>query len=1117
MKGGSYHNLWGSSKLHFLKTLLNTDRATVVICADSITAEKTVNEATLFFPDKKILYFPEYSQEPFEKIRVLPDITSARVDTLDNLDSSQNCLIVSTPYGLLKKLPSRSVFRSAIKEINIGQELSRDDLLQYFDISGFINVEVVNAPGEFTIRGDKLDVFPINYEYPLRIEFFDNIVECINIYNPETQRTIERISYARVLPATEAITATKVLKAKVSHLRHIHDEIKLFGKFAGFHWYMPAVYDRFNTLFDFIESEYNIVICGDNILDAVKKREESIIHAHKNYEDTLPWESNFLSGNELEDIITKNNPVFLMELDDKSSANVEEYSGIGGITTPDKSNIYKSTDSYCNIFRDYLNKNFTIILAIESIKFRKILEDQLQEYNISPITIRNLSEVTGKGLYFYDAKVTGGFIANRQKIALFSDDDIFGFSKKAYKKKKKLPFDTALSDLEPNDFVVHSDYGIGKFIKLTNKSIGGIKGDFLELEYEKGEILYVPIKFITYVKKYVAKQGHPPKLSSLGSTKWLNLKKRAYSSARKIAFDLLKLYYERKTHKGCSLNPDELMLKNLENSFEYDETEDQVSALYDIMTDMASHKPMERLICGDVGFGKTELAIRAACIAVSSGKQVAVLAPTIVLVHQHYDTFCKRFGELPIKIDYLSRLKPRKEITVTKQNLIEGKIDIIIGTHLLLSKEITFSDLGLLIIDEEQRFGVSDKEKIKVFRGGVDVLALSATPLPRTLQLSLSGLRDISLIQTPPEDRLPVITKIIKSGAELVAAIRRELETGGQVFFLHNKISDIERITMDLKEKLGSAVVEFVHGRMKPEHLEKKINNFYSGDIDVLVSTSIIENGVDVPNANTIIIDNAHHIGLADLYQLKGRVGRSKKRGYCYLMINDINKLSEIAQKRLRIIQQLSDLGSGFKISTYDLQLRGAGDILGARQSGFITGIGYDLYIEMISSALRSLKGKEPISLKTELLSDIPYFIPAEYIYDPAIRIKYYRKASQIESLSEIKEMESELSGEYGDLPPEVTNLLYLLCIRNLASKSNIKKIVSSGDNFVLTFSKETDTDLKQIVWAAKKTSLTARFKNEFELNLTQNSSNLLENVLFFLSLTHEWQDYQIVKNGTQS
>ena len=756
----------------------------------------------------------------------------------------------------------------------------------------------------------------------------------------------------------------------------------------------------------------------------------------------------------------------------------------------EKKNLYQAMTNAMDVINSLLRGGHGVVISVESDKFASIFREFARDFEISPGEITSFAEIKARSLFLYRRRISGGFIDSESKLAFIADSDIFGFSRRKAKTRKKEVFNTNLSDLEEGDYVVHVDHGIGIYRGIKHLNVAGTEGDFLDILYDGDDILYVPLQSISQIQKYIGVQDQKPKLNSLKSSAWAKLKKNARESAKKIAEDLLRLYAERKAKKGFAFLDDGLMLSDFERDFEYDETEDQLSAIIDVYKDMESDVPMERLICGDVGFGKTEVAMRAACKAVSCGKQVAVLVPTTILARQHYETFTHRFSKLPIAIDFVSRFRTEKDVRNIFERAASGKLDILIGTHKLLSKELSFKNLGLLIIDEEQRFGVSHKEKIAAMKRSVDTLTLSATPIPRTLQLSLSGIRDMSIIETPPENRLPVVVKVIKREEGVAKAMTAELERGGQVFFLHNKVLDIHEVAAKVKEMMPHARIDYAHGQMDSKSMENILQSFYSGDIDILISTTIIENGIDIPNVNTIIINNASRFGLAQLYQLKGRVGRSNRRGYCYLVVENFSALTPIAQKRLAIIQQLSDLGSGFKIAMSDLQLRGAGNILGAEQSGFVVRVGYELFVSMIEEAVNEMKGEFTNITDAEINSNIPYFIPADYVENPRMRFDFYRRFASVYDTDAMTDILNELEAGYGELRQEVKSLGYIMLIKNIAGRLGIKKVAITKSGAKIEFAPETRLNPLIVEKAILKEKTAYRFSSEYEISMALDDPN---------------------------
>lgn len=1046
------YNLPGASRA---KHIVDNRRFSkvVVIVNNNSEIDIVYNDITLFNKKDSVYCLYELNQPPFEQTRILTYVLENRIATFNKIFTKNQYILITTFYGILKKFPLPDVFKANTLWLQKNMSLSRDTLIHSLDVLDYIKVEIVTDKGEYSIRGDICDIFPLGYENPIRIEFIDDMVDEMSFYNIFNHKSIQRADNIFILPASEGLYSTEDFQNVIKSYSDIYEKAALYGKIAGHHWFSPLL-NEMTTIGDIIKDDYEVFIFDD--VNTIKSLYEKIEEEKTLQKYPLEYTSIFLDRNELDRFIQNGHPQYFNEFENSVHSS-HNYSHPSKLFIPDTINTYKNLANFIQLLKKLISENFSVILSIESKRFFELLIKFLEEYELSfkDIDFYSYRGVQSKVINVYKKKITGGFIDEAHSLIVFSEKDIFGFSKLSRRRKKNAGLQTTLLDLEEGGYVVHVDYGVAIFKGLVHKVIGDIEADFLELQYDNNEILYIPVSAINQIQKYVGSNTVLPRLSSLKSGSWGRIKRKAYHSARQVAADLLKLYGERKKEHGFSFKLDRLLLEKLENSFEYDETEDQLAALLDVYNDMKSKKPMERLICGDVGFGKTEIAIRAACVAVSNGKQVALLTPTTVLTRQHYETFKRRFKDLPVNIDFLCRFKNKRDIEKTKAKIANGEIDIIIGTHMLLSKSVTYHDLGLLIIDEEQRFGVSQKEKIKAMKSNIDVLSISATPIPRTLQLSLAGLRDFSIIDSPPAERQPIITKVIDKEEEIEAALLYELKRGGQAYFIHNNIKTIESVAYRLKEKLPFARVTFAHAGMSSYLLEKIFNDFYSGNIDILVCTTIIENGIDVPRANTMIVDNAGSFGLSQLYQLKGRVGRSNKRAYFYIYIDSLETLSPLAKKRIKIIQQLSDLGSGFKIASYDLQLRGAGDILGAEQSGFITNIGYELYIQMVESAINEIGGILSINHRTDLVSYIPNFIPASYIEDYRVRLDYYKKIGELNSIDEMLSLADELELEFGTIPEVAKNYFYIMFIKNISEKLLIEKITIFTDSVKIEINDE--------------------------------------------------------------
>ena len=1084
-----YHNAWGASASFFAVKKKRKGVPLVIFLPENKSVMESVKNELELFSDLKILDYPSYTQNPFEEARPLNHIMAARSKTLESIVQEKDFILLISSYSMLKKIPFKKEFIESIIHLEKGQIYSQQKLEKQLDKLGYIHVEFVTDAGEYTLRGGIADIFPAGSADPVRIEYFDDEVESIFTYNKDSQSRKKELDKIRILPVADLLVTTEEFIEGLQSSSELKERGENFGKFAGFHWLAPYIRKEQSDIFEYL-GEFDTACFMSNMQD-------SIYAYHDIIESSMPNEIQkecFISAKEAVEKLSRNNVYIISEITDSVESIPLNFAGSKTRFSFEKKNLYQSMTNAAETLLSLLKDKMKIVFAVESEKFTGIFKDFLRDYEIFPREIKKLSEIDGPSISIYRKHISGGFIDKESSYALISDMDIFGFTKRKPKSKKKDAFNTKLSDLEEGDYVVHVNHGIGIYQGIKHMTIAGSEGDFLAILYEGDDLLYVPLHSIGQLQKYIGIQNQQPRLNSLKSSAWQKLKKHAKESAKHIAEDLLRLYAERKARKGFAFTDDGSLIEVFERNFEYTETEDQLSAIYDVYNDMESETPMERLVCGDVGFGKTEVAMRAACKAIACSKQVAVLVPTTILARQHFETFTERFKGLPVNIDYVSRFRSDKETKEIFKKVSEGSIDILIGTHKILSKDLSFKDLGLLIIDEEQRFGVSHKEKIASIKRNVDTLTLTATPIPRTLQLSLSGIRDMRIIEMTPENRLLVVVKVIKGLSERIKAIKSELERGGQVFFLHNRVQDIEEEVIEIKRELPLARVDYAHGQMDAKTMDKILSSFYNGELDVLVATTIIENGINIPNVNTIIINNAAHFGLSQLYQLKGRVGRSEKRGYCYLAVDDFARLNSIAQKRLSIIQQLSDLGSGFKIAMYDLQLRGAGNILGAEQSGFVVRVGYELYVAMIEEAVQEMKGEYTNIADTEINSNISYFIPADYIENPRIRFDFYRRFADIYDMNSMQELLQEIESGYGALPDEVLNLSFIMLIKNFASMLGAEKLMLSKSGAVkITFAKETKLNPALIVKCSQDRKILYRFISEYELSLAVESSEPLK------------------------
>jgi transcription-repair coupling factor (superfamily II helicase) len=900
---------------------------------------------------------------------------------------------------------------------------------------------IVTLPGEFARRGGILDVWPPGERFPLRLEFFGDEIELLRRFDPETQRTIEKIERIRITPAREYL------------LPKAGDKDLELGKLSEYH--LPKLHKEVACLLHYLPAD--TVICFDDgvavkeaVLD-VEKQSESLRKSYLEDGQIQPdFPRPYIPWKDLSDVIGKFQQ---LSLGPAGEASLEGLSAQFGSNQRFGGELKSFTSHVAEIIQ---NEGEVAVVSRQSARLAEVWEERTQ----SPRSPR-----------FVKGSIDGGWIFTAEEgiqYHLFSDNEIFGWR---HIQPRRRPIRRAQSpeinytDFQPDDWVVHIDHGIGRFVGLTFRELDGTEGEYLAVEYADKDYLYVPAAQADRLTRYVGPDHHDPVITRLGGGRWNKSKAKVKEEVVQVAQDLLDLYARRQTVTGYAFSQDTAWQQELEASFPYIETDDQLEVLSQVKADMEQNRPMDRLICGDVGYGKTEIAVRAAFKAVMDGKQVAVLVPTTVLAQQHYDTFIRRMSGFPVEVRMLSRFRTPRQQRVILSGLIKGSVDIVIGTHRLLSRDVIFKDLGLLIVDEEQRFGVAHKEKIKSKRADIDVLTLTATPIPRTMYMALTGVRDISRINTPPEERLPVVTHVGAYDPGLVQrAIWRELERGGQVFFVHNRVMTIQAAKSHLTNLVPEARIGIAHGQMAEKDLEERMREFTLGEIDVLLSTSIIESGLDIPNANTLIVDRADRFGLAQLYQLRGRVGRGSLRAYAYFFKERQGRPTLEGRLRLETIAEHTDLGAGYAIAMRDLEIRGSGDILGTRQSGYIAAVGFHLYTRLLADAVNQIKkdrgGPESSEeLAAQILRPLvkvdlplPVGIPEDYIQDQSVRLALYRRAASISNLTEINQLESEFKDRFGPLPATVENLLHQLEIKMLAEQAGLESIFIQYNKLALGY-----------------------------------------------------------------
>src|SRR6056297_1107388 len=969
-----------------------------------------------------VYLFPPTRRKPYDQQKIVDTSTMVqRSEVLEKIQDGSAKIVVASIEAIFEKLVPPEQFSSASLMIEKGMELSPDKLSEMLTDQGYTTERFVGTPGEFAIRGGIFDIFPFSGEYPLRIEFFGDEVDTIREFDPDSQRSIAFLKHARIVP-NAAFTTDESKESLIS--------------------YMPEqslmVLERADLFADMIAK----------FLEEAEKRFTDL-DGSENFEATInPPDTEFLTLNEWEQAVD-NFPVLTTgSLNNSVDAD---------LTVEINSSPHPSFNGSFKILRRFIEEQSaggirTFILCDhenQRERFEELLGDPNSGFQYV-LAVQSLHE---------------GFILPGQQLAVLTDHEIFDRYHRPKVKRKQVRGGISmkeLKDLNVGDYVVHVDYGIATFAGFKKINVRKTVQEAAVLRYKNDSILYVNVSSLHKLQKYSGKEGKQPRITTLGSGEWARKKASTKKKVKDIAKDLIELYAKRKAQKAFEFDADNAWQTEMEARFEYEETPDQMSAINAVKQDMESRQPMDRLVCGDVGFGKTEIAVRAAFKAVMNQKQVAILVPTTILADQHHKTFSDRMKDFPVEVDVISRFRTKKEQKEILERVKAGKTDILIGTHRIISKDVQFKNLGLLIIDEEQRFGVAVKEKLKKFRAAIDVLTLTATPIPRTLQFSLMGARDLSIINTPPPNRQPVYTEIHSFDSELIRdAIVQEISRGGQVFFIHNRVKNIMEVTEMIRELVPDIRVRHGHGQLSPSRLEKIIHDFYHHKFDVLVSTNIVENGIDIANANTIIINNANHFGLSELHQLRGRVGRSNRKAFCYLITPSVHQLSTDARKRLTALEEFSDLGSGFNIAMRDLDIRGAGDILGAEQSGYISDIGFELYTKILNDAVRELKENEfkTVFEDEEILTDYPdtkvefdlsAYLDNDYVQDNVERLNLYRKLSEASSEEQINEWKDELTDRFGELPDSGRNLMKAALVKLYGSFQYFTKVTIRADRMWL-------------------------------------------------------------------
>lgn len=1116
----------------------HTKKPMLILTYSEISAKQIYEDMKLFY--KNIITFP-----PKDILFYSADIHSMAMNrqrslAIEKIINNEIPILVLSIETLQERYVKKEIFEKFIINIKLGDTIEIDSLIKDLVCLGYERVEQVEAIGQFSIRGGIIDIFSIVADDCVRIEFWDDEIDSIRTMDITTQRSMDKIEETKIFPMNELVyeeeqiikASEKILKEAEKTIETMRENghkereerVKFRAKEDGerllieknlshISSYISYFYEDTVSLIDYLPKDTLVIFHEPT---KIREHMTALGEEYRQGMEGRITEGYLLGGQgdilfSYEDIIyklEKYSKVFLSTI----SSKVPDYEIEDSILLDVKSN--DTFNNNIEMFYDDLilkkKKGYRIIILGGNTARCKRIVNELGSVEIEAYYKENLDEVNPFGsIVVTRGNLSKSFEYPNIKLSIFSSDQIFSVKeeKKKLNKKKKGKVLESFTDLKIGDYVVHDNHGVGQYLGLEKITIDNVKKDYMKITYRDGGNLFVSVNQMSVVQKFIGKGSNAPRLNKLGGVEWEKAKARTRATVRILAEDLVALYAKRQATKGYAFPEDTQWQNEFESAFIYSETDDQLSAIDDVKSDMESSKVMDRLICGDVGYGKTEVAIRAAFKAVQHGKQVAFLVPTTILAQQHFRTFQERMESYPIQVELLSRFRTPKEQKISINNMKTGMGDIVVGTHRLLSKDIEFKDLGLMIIDEEQRFGVSHKEKIKRIKSDVDVLTLSATPIPRTLHMSLSGIRDMSLLEDPPRERHPIQTYVMENNPEFVReAINREIARGGQAYYLYNRVESIEEETLRLEKLVPNANITFAHGQMKERELEKIMNMFLQGEIDVLVCTTIIETGMDISNANTIIIQDADNMGLSQLYQLRGRVGRSNRIAYAYLLYRPDKMLREVAEKRLQTIREFTEFGAGFKIALRDLEIRGAGNILGAEQHGHMEAIGYDMYCRLLEEEVLKIQHGEDFQVKEETLIDINVnaFISEKYILNQQQRMEIYKKIALITNVDEYYQIQEELEDRYGDLPKVVATLLDIALIRSIANKLGIIEIKQKSNIISFYVGKNPNINLIEFTELLKKYPNKYKLFNEkqqyFTMILEKKTSGVVNKIKILLN-----------------
>ena len=1059
------------------------DKQLVIVTPTLLQATQTYEELSEWYDDEVVHLFPVEESLAADFSVVSPDVVSQRIRTLDFLSRGEKGIVIVPLSGIQKLLVPAAVWKKSSIELAMGSEIeSMDAFVEQLVELGYRRENMVATPGEFALRGSIVDIYPLDQEYPLRLDFFDTEVDSIRAFNAETQRSMDVINEVRILPATDLpLQKEAVWKAqakihalyekdvKAAQSEERKDQVKNIQQAidaqlengeipSNLTYFLECIYPEKTSLLDYVSKDaYLIIDDYARFIEKSKTLEEEAGYWKTHHIETGAIASGLSLVQDGRKVL-KESPLkrTYLAIFQKGLGRLA-LDAIHPITTRTMTQFFSQMPMVKVEADRWAKQKATVIVVVDHLTRASKVEQTFHDFDIPAIITKEVQEGI---LQIMVGSFSHGFELPQDKFVVVTEKELFNKLTKRAPRTQKISNAERLksyTELAVGDYVVHVNHGVGVYQGMETLEINGVHQDYMSIHYQDGGHLFVPVHQIKLVQKYVSSDAKVPKLNKLGSSEWAKTKRKVETKIEDIADELIELYAKRDAEKGYAFSKDTVEQKEFEDAFPYSETQDQLRSIEEIKADMQKDKPMDRLLVGDVGYGKTEVAMRAVFKALMDGKQAAVLVPTTILAEQHYENFVQRFADYPFKIGLLSRFRTKKEQQETIEGLQKGQVDVVIGTHRILSKDVNFLDLGLLVVDEEQRFGVKHKERLKQLKSQVDVLTLTATPIPRTLHMSMLGVRDLSVIETPPSNRYPVQTFVMEQQAMTIQdGIERELARGGQVFYLYNRVETIEKKADELRQLVPEARVGVIHGQMSEIRLENTLLDFIEGEYDILVTTTIIETGVDIPNANTLFIENADHMGLSTLYQLRGRVGRSNRIAYAYLMYRPDKSLTEVSEKRLEAIKGFTELGSGFKIAMRDLSIRGAGNLLGSSQSGFIDSVGFELYSQLLEEAIAKKNGTDKKREKgnAELILQIDAYLPDEYISDERHKIEIYKRIRQIDNRVNYEELQDELIDRFGEYPDVVAYLLEIGLAKAYLDKVFVNRVERRNNKLVIQFEK---------------------------------------------------------------